>query len=163
MAVPKRRKQATLTQPGESSFAEARTGRPAMNKALSSGTGSFSTTSSTFVDVTGSEVSLDSNGRPAHILQPDGSGNDSNVRSSTAGASGTQTTIALLRNGVIIARFNHYIAADGSEDGAMLTGGIQFMDFDAPAGVNTYKLQAKVNSGSTTAFVTNCKLVAWEP
>lgn len=128
----------------------------APNSASTSSSSTFTTSSTSFTQVTNLSATITpqngSHNRPMLIsVQPDGSGD------ATLGISGAtgSATYALLRGSTTIATFK-FIAPVSQ------LGSLQFIDFSPESGTNTYKLQAKVSTGSIAAEVFNMVLVVME-
>lgn len=136
--------------------------RAALNIQVSSSTGSYSTNSAAYADVTNATVTITSSGRQIYIgLQSDGTVvtgmNLSLGRSSSGSGIGF---LKLVRDVTDIAA--QAFAGDGGAAYSVPTGGFYFVD-QPGAGTFVYKLQAKVNTGGTDTFTLNAaKLVAYE-
>lgn len=134
-----------------------------VNQVISSSSGTFGTTSGTFVDVTNLSVTITTTGRPVEIyLMPDGaSAGYVTVNKSAAAAAGS---FQILRDASVIAKYLLGITATGSTavDLSHSPGSIRFTDTPA-AGTYTYKLQAASDLVSSSQVkADNCKLVARE-
>lgn len=135
----------------------------AVNFQQSSSTGSFTTSSLTYVDVTNLTVTITSIGKPVVIImQPDASGNDAFIT-----LTGSSTTVAGT------GQFQLLIDGAANNNWRMVTlntGGVPtlaippaVMIFLTPAaGAHTYKIQAKIGSFTTSLAVANTKLVGYE-
>jgi hypothetical protein len=121
----------------------------------SSSSGSFSTTSTSFTDVTNLSVSITTTGRPVIVAVVANPGSSNcNIQKSTAGTAGANFKI--LRDASTITDFRLLGADQCSIPPSSLS------TIDAPAaGTYTYKVQAKADS-SATASVVNCVLIAYE-
>ncbi len=141
----------------------------ALGQQVSSSSGAFSTASGAFVDVTNLSVTITTTGRPVVIaLESDGGGLPAYVGTAmgTAGATVTpQGSLRVLRGATEIAQVQVDAALTVSA-GTITVGldvpppGVLVIDAVA-AGTYTYKLQAKVTSGTNTK-VAQCVLVAYE-
>lgn len=153
-----RRAQINTAQIADGAVTPAK--RSALGQQISSSSGSFSTTSTTFVDVTNLTVTITTTGRPVWVgLQPDGDTSD-NAGIGCTVASGTSiASFQILRGGSVISRA--YVAADGLF-GFSPPGSLWLIDVPT-AGTYTYKVQTKTDTGSSpTAKVLLSKLVAYE-
>lgn len=124
-----------------------------LNYTISSSSGSFSSSSTSYVDITNLSVSITTTGRPVLIsVISDGTANFSrwnNLNSSNF------SVVRLLRDATEIADAE-------CSGGTANTPPQAFSHFDVPAaGTYAYKLQLKVNSAGTSSFA-NAKLVARE-
>ena len=127
------------------------------NREMSNSSGSFTTTSTSFVDVTNLSQSITTGGYPVEVYLIGDS-----VSSSNASGANTLSTITLLRDGVAITFApENVIAAEstGSSTSSISIppGAIRFLDYGPPAGTYTYKIQAKSATGCLTA-VTNVRM-----
>lgn len=115
-------------------------------------TGVFSTSGSTFVDVTNCTLSITTTGRPVFIgLQHDGTANTGNVECGTS----TAGRLKLLRDATTVAIWG----VEGS--GVQWPPGA-FWHIDVPAaGTYTYKVQLSMTTGASIE-VDYVKLVAYE-
>lgn len=128
--------------------------RAALNYGKSSPSGSFSTTSTSLVDVTNLSVTITTNGRPIAILLSNSDNTNGGVISYVGAWS---LEYFVLRDGSKIAGSS--ISSDGGGvSSAALTS---FFDDSASAGSHTYKVQVKVNT-SGIAAVGNIVLVVYE-
>lgn len=125
-------------------------------------TGSQSTSSS--VDITNAVGTLVSQGRPVKLsLQPNDDGNSSNLEGfSTTNPSDTRFQIWISRNATIIAKIQlgSYLNATGITAMRNTYSSVDWLDANAPAGTNTYKMEV-VTSGVTVTFANLC-MVAYE-
>jgi hypothetical protein len=133
----------------------------AVNKIVSADI-TFSTASNVMQAV--ASVNLTTKGRPVDVfLQPIPGQEGILVSVNSGGGSGNQFGIQVLRNGTPIYATNLYIQVDGNnEQFGLAPGIINFTDFNAPVGLNTYALQVRAASGSTTVSVNACQMVAIE-
>lgn len=146
-----------VAQTGELSFEEQ------LPYVGSSGSGTFSTASQTFVDVTNLSLTIVSTGRPLFLsLAHDGSSNqDGGVRVQESSGQG-QGYIEILRDATPIAYF--YMFTPTSAGPMLNIPGGGFLAIDTPtAGSYTYKVRARVpNGGSELISVRYQKLIAYE-
>lgn len=126
----------------------------ALGQQTSSSSGTFTTSSGTFSDVTNMSVSITSTGRPIFIGVMSGS---AVVQSKLTAGTANSLTLKLLRDSTDLSQYNVAIST-----GASTVPGGAIWHIDAPAaGTYTYKLQAKSDTGGSVN-VDNCKLVAYE-
>lgn len=125
-------------------------------------TGSQVTSSS--VDITNATGTLVSQGRPVKLsLQPNDDANGSNLESlSTTNPADNRFQIWIYRNAAVIAKisFGSFLNATGITALRNSYPSLEWLDVNAPAGTNTYKM-AVVNTGATTTFANLC-MVAYE-
>lgn len=125
-------------------------------------TGSQVTSSS--VDITNAVGTLVSQGRPVKLsLQPNDDANGSNLESlSTTNPADNRFQIWIYRNASVIAKisFGSFLNATGITALRNSYPSLEWLDVNAPAGTNTYKM-AVVNTGATTTFANLC-MVAYE-
>lgn len=118
--------------------------------AISTSSGGFSTSSSSLVDVTNLSVSITTTGRPVMVCLVAEGTSFSFIFVTATGY------IALIRDVTQIAGM-----AIGSSSSAVTIPPVGALTVDpVAAGTYTYKIQAKVSSG--TILVTGCKLIAYE-
>ena len=122
---------------------------------ISSSSGSFSTASSSFVDVTNLSVTLTTVGRPVFIsMIGDGSGSSSRITNSATGTA--QIEIKIFRDTTEIA----YLLSAADTTNSIMPS--EVLHIDTPtSGTYTYKVQTRVITG-TNVFVSNCKMIAYE-
>lgn len=139
--------------------------RASLGQQLSSSSSSFTTSSTSLVDVTNLSLSITTTGRPVFVgLIPAGS--SASYLSISNGTGDTDITgqAAILRDGTVIARTE--LEAKGATSAGSLgsqvpVGGLFFIEQPA-AGTYTYKVQAAAGEASTGMSVNNAKLVAYE-
>lgn len=136
--------------------------RAALGQQVSSSCGSFSTTSSSYVDVTNLSVSITTTGRPVSILlQPDGSVNtdSSYIRSATEASNSGGLYIRILRGSTVVSqtKLKGDVAATSLE---WPPTSISFIDIPS-AGTYVYKIQLRA-SGTGAVLITYSVLVAYE-
>lgn len=133
-----------------------------------SGTVNFSTTSGSFVDVTGSTVTITTTGRPVYVFVTyDSAGGNSACTFTSTIATNTTFTCSV----AIVRSTSTFISIKGTAAGLVSTGTGQTLrvpivdpevvDVSLAAGTYTYKLQAVASGGSTTSFA-GVHLVAYE-
>lgn len=115
---------------------------PTSNIFKTSSSGSFSTTSATYVDVTNLSQAITCSGTRSVELSLEASTTNSLI-GSTASSTGK---IAFLRNGSVLNEITSYTAGTYFPPCS-----IRFVDASPPAGSNTYKLQIKSSGGGTTS------------
>jgi hypothetical protein len=129
----------------------------------SSASGSFSTTSATYVDVTNLSVAITTTGRPVIVaVIADTTAAGAYIGASVSTGLGAGWNVKLLRDATTAAIWTMTLDATGGGSGAyaMLVPGC-LMHIDVPAaGTYTYKLQQQ-RTGTNASFA-NCKLVAYE-
>lgn len=120
----------------------------AVGEQVSNSSGSFTTTSTSYVDVTNLSVTLTTTGRPVILnIQPDGLATA--ATSVTAGSTMTHKYV----------RASTDISIWRTTSGELPMGAL-FIDANLGAGTYTYKVQVLVSGG--TGAVTNMRLVAYE-
>lgn len=140
--------------------------------ALSSSSGSFSTTNSTATDVTNLSVTLTTTGRPVVIeVIPDGNASSNTAQLAINGSSNTQITATyqILRDSTSIYETNLGTSVSGNGANFLAVSAppsaLRTYDFVA-AGTYTYKVRAwrssATGAGSTNTFCSYSKLVAYE-
>lgn len=140
---------------------------PSTGYQLSSSTGTFSTSSGTYVDVTNATVTITVTGRPVIIsLVGDGAnpGNNTKLLATNSGAvTSIECDFKLLQGSTVLNEFQLLKAGSSASNHAISipVGAINTVDVPA-AGTYTYKLQAKQNVASTTCAVFYSKLLAYE-
>lgn len=123
--------------------------------AAQGGSGGFTTSSTSFVDVTGYTITVTSTGAPFRIcMLPDPSSATSLI--SANGPTSPVTNVELLRDGVVIGNFVVF-----QVDAAPVTI-IDTIDLAPTAGSHTYKLQMKTNNGANNAQITSGSLYGYE-
>lgn len=135
----------------------------ALGQQISSSCGAFSSTSSSYIDVTNLTVTITTTGRPVFIgLIPDGT-----TSSAFVGASANQTLVdmeaKLLRGATNVAQFEVFCGfPSASTNNTIFVPPGSIFQIDTPAaGTYVYKLQAKVTVSGTFLF-TFVKLIAYE-
>lgn len=137
--------------------------RAALGQQISASCGTFSTTSTSYVDVTNLTVTITTTGRPVFIgVTSDGtSANMATLAVSNASGTVTECYFKILRDSTDIA---FYRLNNNSPTGSIAirgpTSAISTLDVPA-AGTYTYKVQASVAAGSTASFFSS-KLYAFE-
>jgi hypothetical protein len=132
---------------------------------ISGSSGSFSTTSTTFVPVTNLSINITTTGRPVMILlTSDGSSNVSNITGgNTAGTIG-EIFISLLNGVIAIANYSlqSTVASNGAQS-ISISSPPGLVSFLLPLLAGTYQFSIQVKAASTcSAAVANCCLVAYE-
>jgi len=132
----------------------------------SSSTGSFSTSSTSDTDVTNASVTLTTTGRPVMIyLEPDGTTSAATLGLTEPNGVGPNATFRLVRDvstQVAITGLSYdWINGAVAQDLNIPPGCIHFFD-DVAAGTFTWKLTARVSTGTFTVSVENSRLVAVE-
>lgn len=140
--------------------------RATLGQQVSSSSSTFTTASTTPVDVTNLSVSITTTGRPVVIaLQPDG--NASNSSSLALGGAGFQIygTILLKRDSTTIAiwRVAVDVRTSATEDSELISVPASLTYIDAPAAnTYTYKIQVNAELDTDTFYASYLKLVAYE-
>lgn len=131
--------------------------------ASTSGSGSFATNSTSFVDVTNLTVTITTTGGAVEVfLIPEDGTNLSYVGPAINAGTDISGQIKLLRDATSVGIFySASTGASGTLGDAVPAGAIRFFDTPA-AGTYTYKLQALVSSASGSMRVNYSKLVARE-
>lgn len=134
---------------------------PSVGQQISSSSSSFSTSSTSYVDVTNLSVSITTTGRPVMIaLVPD---SIDAARVAISAATGTADgQIAFDRGGTNISVFNiNAVDAAGSTSQISIpASACKYVDTPS-SGTYTYKCRAKLDTGDFV-LVYNCKLIAYE-
>jgi hypothetical protein len=121
-----------------------------------SDTGSFSTTSTTYADLTNQSVSITTIGRPVMITVVNG---DITVSGSSAPAI---AWIKAVRGSTDLTPERNVVSSGPTSPQITVPGGA-LVWYDTPtAGTYTYKLQVKSNSASVTLSIANAKLFVRE-
>ncbi len=146
------------------SAAIAKTKLAAVGQQISTSSGSFSTSSTSLVDVTNLTVTITTGGRPVMVFlipKTDGTSGYLDVTEGTGGGS-TLAAIAFFRDATKI--FNSLIGGSvllNTEQFIVPPGSFSTIDA-VGAGTYTYKVQANVGSASDSLQVTEVMLVAYE-
>lgn len=136
----------------------------ALGQQLSSSSGSYSTASTSIVDVTNLTVTITSTGRPIKLeIVPDGSANSMWLSASRANADADVTVSIIRDNTTTVYRDRTYVTATSA---ANIYGPIRTpltTDIIA-AGTYTYKIQIvnNISGSSPAAFFQYAKLLAYE-
>lgn len=139
--------------------------KAAVGQQLSSSSGFFSTTSTSYTDATNLSVSLTTTGRLVFIgLISDGSGSGGGtINSSDSTINQSTSNFKILRGSTEVGR---YSLAHTITSGSTLSSSIpcsSVFTFEAPsAGTYTYKLQVQSAVSTTTSRISLCKLIAFE-
>ena len=140
-----------------------------INCVVSASSGSFTTASSSAVDVTNLSCQIASSGDyPLHIrLIPDGSTSSSQILCGSSGGTGTapECHVYILRNGTVICDFYQLYEPVGTGNPSVCVPVSSVSTLDFPTkGMQTYKVQVKCNAGGGTPEVRmyNAKLVVYE-
>lgn len=130
---------------------------------LSSSSGSFTTTSATFVDVTNLSVSVIASGRPVMLkIIPDVSAAPSFVGALTGTGTSATGTFQFLRDAVSLGEMQlSYLVASSTSPNINVPPSVLSTVDVTSAGTFTYKLQAK-NDGVNTTRVFASRLIAYE-
>lgn len=135
---------------------------------ISSSSGAFSNTTTSFTTVTNLSVTINIVGRPIIMqLIPDGSGSAANIKlinNVGAGSAVNRAKLRFRRGGGQIALFE--VGSDGTTNGFINdlqwpVGAFYFID-NPGAGTHTYDIQAAVNTAVNDIQVNFCKLVVYE-
>lgn len=131
-----------------------------LGQQISSNCTSFTTTSTSYVDVTNLSVTITTNGRPVNVFTQAaaGTGNDSSF--SCIGNTDTICRVKLVRGSTDL-----YVNPLGNTQNSLTAylpaNSVGYIDTPA-AGTYTYKLQATRSSTATSFTATNIVLVAYE-
>ena len=136
--------------------------RVALGQQISSST-TFSTSSSTMVDVTNLTVTITTTGRPVFIgLINDQSNTGTSFISSTSASNIKNVTIAIVKDGSELIRQPYEIQASAATISSISYPVSSFSHIDVPtAGSHTYKIQM-LSSNSDTVQIVRAKLIAYE-
>lgn len=131
--------------------------------ATSPSSGSFASTSTSPVDVTGLSVTITTTGRPVMIgLIADGGGTTTQLSTVNFGNLQPSGQFLILSGSTVIASYVMNTTTWGTTE-TLLVPASSVSYIDAPAaGTYTYKAQVVVVSASTSFDVINCKLYAYE-
>lgn len=139
--------------------------------AVSGSCGSFTTTSSSYVDVTNLSVQIVTSGRPVELkLINNGSGQASfGIQADFDSATSGIAYFAIHNGTSVVAEYEMAFTATQNLDGLTLKLPASALSHtasgsSAAAGTYTYKIQAKLVSGTggATVYVSNCVLIAYE-
>lgn len=134
--------------------------RASLGQQLSSSSSNYSTSSTSYVDVTNLSVSITTTGRPVWIgLIPDGSANVCNVYQSNGVSGSIVVSLKFVRASTDIGLLSSSVASD--IDMFVPCSAWQMIDVPS-AGTYTYKVQLKAGSGVSAAGVNYAKLLAYE-
>jgi hypothetical protein len=140
----------------------------AVGQQVSSSSGTFSTNSTSFVDVTNLSATLTTTGRPVMLmLQPDAS-LSGNIQFGSQAANGSVAPLMAyqwVRDGVT--SFGEVVVTcnpGAAQEFFIPPGSANCLDYGASAGTHTWKLEVKGFNigGLSTALVQYCVLVAYE-
>lgn len=150
--------QNSQTSPFEANRAGTTSSARIGQLAISASTGSFSTTNTTYTDVTNASVTITTTGRPVFIgLVADGTNNESRINTQDSGGS-PYAYFQLLRGTVTVGVYN---LAGGGTAISVPASSMQFIDTFG-AGIFTYKLQCKSLGAGDETQVTRAKLIVYE-
>jgi hypothetical protein len=164
MAGGKITNQGTPSSSGDGAvYPVSRSQMAAVGQQVSNSSGTYSTTSDTYADVTNLSVTITTSGRPVILmLVPDGSGNQSSFAVTNSSVAGTFLALRAYRGASVIADVSAVTQAAASASLCYVHGSWMMMDTPA-AGTYTYKLQAAVSIiTTTTGYMRYLKLVAFE-
>lgn len=156
----------TIATAGIADAAVTQAKRAALGQQVSSSSGSFSTSASTFTDVTNLSVTLTTTGRPvfvtAYSVDTAGGASAGVIKCNTSLNNPVSCFAAITVDGSVASSNNFNLNTDGNGAGMTLSypcSAISYFDLPS-AGSHTYKMQVKGTSTSVT--VINCKLVGYE-
>lgn len=129
------------------------------NSALSSNSGTFSTTSATFVPVTGVSISVASTGRPLHLLLQASAGSTGSYITATSNASNAILNIKFVRDGSVDLNTLSLQVA-GPTQVFWAPSSMEFYDTPTP-GIHTYDLYVQDGTGAGVT-VESCQLFGIE-
>lgn len=134
-----------------------------LGQQVSSSSGSFTTTSATYVDVTNLTVTITTSGRPVLVaLESDGTAADGPTAINNTGSPAT-VGLQIIRDSTVISIQGYGIGAAGSTATFAYAGyGNVFHVDPVAAGTYVYKVQAKKIATGSSISVNNAKLIAFE-
>lgn len=137
----------------------------AVGQQISSSVGSFSTTSTSFVDVTNLTVTLTTTGRPVALgLISDGNGTDPSFIQGVTSSAGraAQAFVQILEGSTSIAL--SVLNSDTSSSAEQISAppGVIYHLYVPAAGTYTYKVQMKSGDALVTSTIERCKLFAYQ-
>lgn len=136
--------------------------KAALGQQVSSSSGAFTTSSSSFVDVTNMQVTITTTGRPVLIaIVPDGAytgSNASTLKSSSSSTTASTFHLQVLRDATSVGVVQQLMSANVTVNSPSTP---IFLDTVA-AGTYTYKVQMKMVSGDSVVGVSYVKLVVFE-
>lgn len=133
-----------------------------LGQQVSSASGSFSTTSTTFVDVTNLTFNMTTTGRPVFLGIIGVNGNTISFSALSNGSSGVaEGQIAFVNGSTTLPIYA--FGPNNQAAGTTCFAGAQVWHIDTPAaGTYNYKVQVKAGAAGTTVSVTNAQLIAFE-
>lgn len=127
--------------------------------AISTDSGGFTTSSTSFVDITNLAVTITTSGRPV-VIATMGDTNPGGIQFSTGSATTVGGQLAILNGSTPISLLSYHFQANAQ---AIVFPPSTVFFIDTPsAGTYTYKLQAKSELSAITVSVTSVKLTAYE-
>jgi hypothetical protein len=147
----------------------ARSKLEAVGQQVSSSCGSFSTASTSYVDVTNLTATITTDGRPIMaLLIPDGTTSESSIAFVSGNTVSRKASFQILRGATVVgvcelkSRAPVYTATVVSSANSIFVppGAIAMPDV-VVAGTYTYKLQAKIDNADSSAQVNNAKLFVY--
>lgn len=133
-------------------------------KVSTTSSGTFSTGSTSYVDVTNATVSFKTTGRPVFVgMTSDGTSNNSRIITTKASANVTASSFKMLRDATSLGVYGLYLdgGSAASRELDVPSSSISYLDTPAP-GTYTYKLQAQTDVSSGTAAVYYSKVLVYE-
>lgn len=130
---------------------------------VSTDSGAFTTASTTYVDVTNLSITITTRGRPVMLmLQSVGSASSVGYVTvvTTGGGGGGYAQIAFLRDSTVIGSVD--LGSSNVATTNYFSLPIAYLDPSPTAASHTYKVQAKVTTGTPSVTIGNCVLVAYE-
>ena len=139
----------------------------AIGEQISSSSGTFSTTSTTAVDVTNLSVSITTTGRAVWVgLIQDGGSTSSSIAVGATTYSAAGCTIEIYRGATRVAHYSTTLQGSSASTFAISIPSSSIWTIDTPsAGTYTYKVTAQVINflgGSPSVSVSRAKLIAYE-
>lgn len=132
----------------------------AVGQQISSSSGSFQTTSTSYVDVTNLTVTITTTGRPVMLMVAPADTSDDAYIGTTKASNQSISDFQIVRDSTVVSRYAMRVAATGATSVNLNLPPSAIMYLDTPAaGTYTYKVQAKAD-GRVDAYL--CKLVAYE-
>lgn len=127
-----------------------------LGQQVSASSGSYSTTSTSYGDVTNLTVTITGTGRPIALNLISDPGSAGGYSASTSGGQ-ARLQLKVLRDSSAVAEEMFEQSAGWTAPASLF-----WIDHNASAATYTYKVQARVSALTSSGSVTNVRLVAWE-